>query len=818
MKKIILISLTYLLLLMSYIENIITINKNLEIILLFLATIFILLSLIKNKIDKKELLIYIIILIYIAICFFTQINKFSLMESIKNILVPVKIFLIPLFIYHIYINFKNIKISKKELLIINLIFILLYIPIIIIKRTVNTDIVLFLLIVLSILGNKSKEKKLKILIIIIIIAIIGNKIINIKNDNNKNNEYIVTNKYEFIKEELYSKNNYITTLSDSINTLKNSDAINVFFGIDHHLVNTNYGIVNLVLYLGLFGSFVYIISLILLFKNIFNTKKYIILLVYILLSDILFRTKMCMIIPLLLLNNNKQIDNKKCNINLELLPIVILPIILVYICIVKNYKLPDIYINLNDKLEVQNNYKLELQNHRNNKEAKITEDIYQYKLKRKHKFIATVIHSHRIVENFEFDFVSIYNNSNKIQMHINVGTKNMTETINFNQYNIDRDYSGLVGYDKLKLPIGYYKDDNYNMIIGNTVHYHILTAKYDKVNKSIVYHMIKQENDLIENYKNIIIAPNESIDTYIIKSKENFLETAADINKFVNITNNNSSWMTYKGNNIKLQYSIEPYTTEGYGKNVVHVIPKDYQTSDEKLYKALTINSLFSLYNYTPRYGKNGIWYTNYTSAWLKDSYGTNALYIDTRLNETLGYILLDIYKKDGDLKYKKAFLEYADFIVDRWTDDYYIVDNKKLLPDYFSSYNNEPTHSSLNHQLSLVNYLYRAYEEFNDIKYYNTANDMLNNLIGFEDNWIRENNDLWYQVNNKKTFSGTDYVIVTFEDLLFTQRYILKYTGKENTIIKKLIESKIKYLGDINVELSTFEKNMLKEIEELKK
>ncbi|MGE7674162.1 hypothetical protein ACQKMV_11365 [Lysinibacillus sp. NPDC094403] len=59
---------------------------------------------------------------------------------------------------------------------------------------------------------------------------------------------------------------------------------------------------------------------------------------------------------------------------------------------------------------------------------------------------------------------------------------------------------------------------------------------------------------------------------------------------------------------------------------------------------------------------------------------------------------------------------------------------------------------------------------------------------------WLRENGDVWYQVNGDFTFEGTDYPLLTLEDLLKSQQSWEVVGEKRSEIFDRLIRSKAQY------------------------
>jgi len=145
---------------------------------------------------------------------------------------------------------------------------------------------------------------------------------------------------------------------------------------------------------------------------------------------------------------------------------------------------------------------------------------------------------------------------------------------------------------------------------------------------------------------------------------------------------------------------------------------------------------------------------------------------------------------------------------------EFNIYDNYGVLAlDYYTNHEYDlKTHSSLNHQLAIIDRLFQEYLDKDKEIYKTVAEKYLTTIINIGDNWIKDNNDLWYEIKPDGTMSGEDYRLLTLEDLLVTQSYIKKIYGKKNNTIDKLITSKVKFLQSINYGFTDFLTRELKE------
>ena len=846
------------LLLIFVVETILlkSITNKIVIILIFCLILY---TLFKRGLAIKDIPAVILIIIYTGIFILTK-NGINNDSIIYDLFIFSEIFSFPLILYILkYIDKRN---NKKLLLAISILLAFLYIIQSIIKCSYipSTIVIIFVLISRYYLKNINKhiyiifdiiilltclffskeiillcvliinyfidliKSKHNIIFLIMLIISVGTLalIINYTPNTEKQNiKYGVNNTFEFP-----TKDN--SELDEIVLLIKDSNLKEKIFGIPYQELKSNTimnnSIIFIYLYMGAFGLTVYLIIMLYVLKEILiksnglNLDKMLIIL-YSMLSPVLI-TPFLYLCLAIFFTQDVYVSEPNKSRKKDVFLLILLCFIIVIIC----YFMPTLFkkdyssrvvINISQN-ESLTNKDLNLIEFKQITENDIIENLYYYELKKNNEPYAYITYVVRKMDEGIIRFITIENKEENLQLEIKVANNNLNTIEEFQKYNIKREYSTLVGYDKLELPIGYYEDElNNTYIIGQTFHYNLLVSEYDKENKSTIYDLIKQENDLEKNSKLIDMQPNTYADTYIISSEEELFEDDKSIEEYIDLTNKNSSWYTFYGNNYKLQYSIDPFTREGYGKMLNKLLEEDfYQISmenDSNIFAMISKSAIFSLYNHTAQSNLDGgIWLTNYTSTWLSKDYGIKAYYIDTRYNETIGYFLLNLYEVTENDKYLKSFLIYADFIVELWETESYTVNNNKILPDYFSANHSINTHSSFNHQLALINYLFKAYELINDEKYYSTSKEMLNGLLGFNDDWIRENGDIWYQVNYKGEFSGNDYPIVTLDDMLYTFEYLYKFDEEINTQLAKLISSKMKYLQDNNITIPESTQNLI--------
>ena len=359
------------------------------------------------------------------------------------------------------------------------------------------------------------------------------------------------------------------------------------------------------------------------------------------------------------------------------------------------------------------------------------------------------------------------------------------------------------------------------MLIYKTYVYSILCEEYNDNDYSIVKEFSREVSyDNNNNNNTITLGSNEFFDQLIVVSENNLFNNEQEIEKYSHLINEGETgvWVSYDGRYSKLPYSIEPFTKEGYGRNVGGYSEKkiftEYENNNNQFFKTIIYNSLHTLDKYMPRY-KNGVWLTEYTSTWLKKDYYTYSHYFDTRHNDTLAIYFKLINKNFNSPTLKKWEHVYTHYMLYTYKKyEFNIYNNYGVLAlDYYTNHEYDlKTHSSLNHQLAIIDRLFQEYLDKDKEIYKTVAEKYLTTIINIGDNWIKDNNDLWYEIKPDGTMSGEDYRLLTLEDLLVTQSYIKKIYGKKNNTIDKLITSKVKFLQSINYGFTDFLTRELKE------
>ncbi len=205
-----------------------------------------------------------------------------------------------------------------------------------------------------------------------------------------------------------------------------------------------------------------------------------------------------------------------------------------------------------------------------------------------------------------------------------------------------------------------------------------------------------------------------------------------------------------------------------YYCNAAAYIPSKLARQDVPLYgKELAIGMLDIQ---REQYSDDGFIPTSSKSIWLSDDYGIEAGFYDTRFNTDLAHALLTLGVELQVPAFSDQALDYAAFLVTHANENSYPLPNGGLFADDYSHPDgNEPTHTSLNHQLAEILFLY----ETGDAAAAETADRLLLAIESTVDGWIRPDGDLYYAHYPDGTYGGSDYPYLTYNDLLALNRHL---------------------------------------------
>lgn len=413
----------------------------------------------------------------------------------------------------------------------------------------------------------------------------------------------------------------------------------------------------------------------------------------------------------------------------------------------------------------------------------------------------------------------------KIEFTLPVLGANKFGVNSFSALDIDRPHDNTVGVDETTYPnglINFMKSEEHvqDVVLGKNYVSKKLVKQYEDESKSFIRQLFRErssytisqtetQSDLIFD---MVFDDGYISEQWLLMSDHLLFEDKQELIDFIQISNEQyrrvNEWYTAEGVYSKLPWSVEPFAEEGYGRNLNYykenTIIKLYRGNKERYYYNFLVNSLVNFENHEKN--EANLLETHYTSTWLKKDYGTTAPYIDSRHNE-LGAIYINSLVEELGLSFSyDPMLAYANFLLEqeKLNNIIRISEDAYLIADYYDpSENAQLTHVSLNHVLGIMNLLLKVYLKTEDEAYLDVATKIHLALMETKEQWIREDGDLWYQINANFEFDGRDYPLVTLEDLIASENLWQTVRNSSDHLYGELISSKIGYLLSENVVIS---------------
>lgn len=289
---------------------------------------------------------------------------------------------------------------------------------------------------------------------------------------------------------------------------------------------------------------------------------------------------------------------------------------------------------------------------------------------------------------------------------------------------------------------------------------------------------------------------------WYLLSTEHALADWNNINHF-NVLNNelaNGRRFSWDGYYFTIPSNYIPYT-----ETTLYRHPSNYVGASMTKYgDFLAAYDLGYVFTYTCMQNQNdkGYWATGPKSGWLSEDFNIGAGFYDTRFNTDFGVNLLNAYKRYNNDEFLMALCLYAEYFIDHAENNHYDTKNGGwLVEDYGYDYDHYRTHVSLNHQLAELNLLYSLYQTTREEKYKELADKMLLAVEDTRDQWVLANNNLNYALYYMAgTNAMVDYPYLTYNDLFETQSLYKTIYGKENDVIKYLMDCKMEWMLANNV------------------
>lgn len=214
-----------------------------------------------------------------------------------------------------------------------------------------------------------------------------------------------------------------------------------------------------------------------------------------------------------------------------------------------------------------------------------------------------------------------------------------------------------------------------------------------------------------------------------------------------------------------------------------------YQAGSTRTARDLSIAMLDTMIS---EQSDDGCWPTLSGSTWLESEYGIGAGFFDTRFNtEFAGLLLLAEYRFPSDI-YRDSLRRYCGFFKD-FAENYHSETGLGgwFIPDYWHEDMSSVSHTSLNHQLAEILFLYRASDALADDSLSALADRMLLAVDETGEDWVLPDGNLHYQVSQDGEYGNTDYPYLTYDDLFKLQKYLSDRFSRTDPVLDLLMQHK---------------------------
>ncbi|WP_153723099.1 S-layer homology domain-containing protein [Sporosarcina cascadiensis] len=392
----------------------------------------------------------------------------------------------------------------------------------------------------------------------------------------------------------------------------------------------------------------------------------------------------------------------------------------------------------------------------------------------------------------------------------------------YDRYPLQRENTDLTDADMTSYPTGvlrFIRNDGTveERMVGQSYLSKQLSMRYDNGEQSFTRELLDEQEalsyastgDSLLSVYTLRSRGKDIVDQWYLNSHHQLFNSKKSIYAWMRETGQNhkkrNNWYTADGPYNKLADSTEPMpkSGQGYGRTLL-MLKEDraltlYHEKEERYFEDLVYNAFVNLKSFKK---DKAYWETEVTSTYLKDLYGIHAPFIDTRFNEQIALFYYDIGREFEIPEANEPLRDYADLLVSQ-EDKGNIITVKTYayyIADYFPINQEVTTHASMNHALGGMNILLMAYQEFQDPRYLRTARRIQQAIAYQQDNWIRDNGDIWYRISPDLTFKGDDYKHLTLEDLIDSYQLWQQFDPVYLPYLKQLIITKATFLSNENL------------------
>ncbi|MCQ2559206.1 MAG: hypothetical protein MJ157_00595 [Clostridia bacterium] len=288
------------------------------------------------------------------------------------------------------------------------------------------------------------------------------------------------------------------------------------------------------------------------------------------------------------------------------------------------------------------------------------------------------------------------------------------------------------------------------------------------------------------------------IEYWSLSSSKPLIDWSSDLNKII--------WIGYLLNDeSRFNYDGYYYSSNEYfppEANSFKLMPSAYvvngfiQTGGSLASDQLGIAMLDVLQS---QQNSEGYFTSQPASLWLKENYGLNGGFYDTRFCTDLAHNYLTAYQKFGIEAFYQTANKYGQFFLKHAQNHHFSLTsnaNDWLVEDYWHPESSVSFHASLNHQLKEILFLYDLAITSRETVYSDLADQMLNGLKHTASLWILPDNNLNYALKADGSSIGSDYPYLTYNDIFSLQSMLLQIKGEKDPDLQKLAEAKKQWMN----------------------
>lgn len=286
-----------------------------------------------------------------------------------------------------------------------------------------------------------------------------------------------------------------------------------------------------------------------------------------------------------------------------------------------------------------------------------------------------------------------------------------------------------------------------------------------------------------------VVSPKQLVDVNVKRNLEQL--KVLDMHK-VKMLRHDGWWLITREGDYKGWEENSYYQNPGFYNSMT--LAKWYCQPENRLFYDIVIATLKMAVETTPECGYRLM---PTESVVFKTIFNMGSDYLDTRFSTDCSRFMLQCARTFGSQlamdKATKLAHAYEGFSLTSRND----FGRGFFLPDYIWSGDTKGRiHSSLNHVLCEMNYLFELYLATKDSRYLSLSSKFLEAIEDSCDLWIKPDGDLWYgYFPSENVFKRNDYPDLTLNDLKESCAYYDKIYGKPNKALRKLLDAKKSFL-----------------------